>query len=154
MFCPAQNIHSFATSIFKELFEENFLVGLNNENFIKRISYYLGEINALHPFREGNGRTQRKFIECLGMAAGYNINFFEILGDEMIEASALSFKGNYAKMENIFLRIVSPISQEEQRSFIKKIALKNSKVLNAYNEYCVNHKIPVLQLKPSKENSR
>jgi fido (protein-threonine AMPylation protein) len=36
--------------------------------FTERLTYYLGEINAIHPFREGNGRAQRAFFRQLAGA--------------------------------------------------------------------------------------
>jgi cell filamentation protein len=38
---------------------------LSHEEFSKRAGHFLGEINAVHPFREGNGRSQREFIRTL-----------------------------------------------------------------------------------------
>jgi len=48
---------------------ENFLRDLDREPFIARPAYYLGEVNAVHPFCEGNGRTQRAFFEQLARDA-------------------------------------------------------------------------------------
>jgi fido (protein-threonine AMPylation protein) len=39
------------------------------------LTYYLAEINATHPFREGNGRTQRAFLQQLAEDAGYRIDW-------------------------------------------------------------------------------
>lgn len=47
----------------------NFCAG----GFCRRAAHYLGEIDALHPFREGNGRAQREFIRELAAEAGYEI---------------------------------------------------------------------------------
>ncbi|MCQ1530517.1 Fic family protein [Lutispora thermophila] len=43
-----------------------------------RLAYYLSEINVLHPFREGNGRVQRLFIEYLAENAGYSVDFSQV----------------------------------------------------------------------------
>jgi cell filamentation protein len=51
-----------AEPIFLQLAKENHLSGLSTTAFSDRAAYYLGELNALHPFREGNGRAQREFI--------------------------------------------------------------------------------------------
>ncbi|MGR6981909.1 Fic/DOC family protein [Testudinibacter sp. P27/CKL/0425] len=49
--------------LFEKLKKENYLrSGLDNERVSNRLAYYLGEINVIHPFRDGNGRTQRIFI--------------------------------------------------------------------------------------------
>ena len=44
---------------FAKLAEENHLAGQDPNKFAERAAYYLGELNAVHPFREGNGRTPR-----------------------------------------------------------------------------------------------
>ncbi|GHT85657.1 hypothetical protein FACS18947_4700 [Bacteroidia bacterium] len=46
-----------------------------------------------------------------------------VRGKEMIEASVLSFDKEYAKMNEMFLRITSPITQQEQQAFRKKLGL-------------------------------
>jgi fido (protein-threonine AMPylation protein) len=43
--------------------------------FVDRLTYYLGEVNAIHPFREGNGRTQRVFFDQLAGDAGFSIKW-------------------------------------------------------------------------------
>ncbi len=58
-------IGSQATMLFARLAQEKYLRGLPPDQFARRAAYYLGEINVLHPFREGNGRTQRVFFTDL-----------------------------------------------------------------------------------------
>jgi fido (protein-threonine AMPylation protein) len=62
-----------AASIFAGLAVEKYLAGLAPDAFSDRAAHYLGELNALHPFREGNGRAQREFISHLAQANGYYI---------------------------------------------------------------------------------
>ena len=57
MFCNVKFIDSQAEEIFLKLKKEKHLSGFSEEDFIKRLAYYFSEINALHPFREGNGRA-------------------------------------------------------------------------------------------------
>lgn len=77
--------------IFAKLPEEKYLEGLAAADFSTRAAYYLGEINALHPFREGNGRAQREFINHLAYHNGYVIDWTNISEDDMIQASIESF---------------------------------------------------------------
>jgi cell filamentation protein len=51
--------------ILAKLAAEKHLVGLDAEKFVGRAAYFIGELNAAHPFRDGNGRTQREFIREL-----------------------------------------------------------------------------------------
>jgi cell filamentation protein len=73
--------------IFAKLAEENYLHGLDASDFSAHAADYLGEINALHPFREGNGRAQREFINHLAYNNGYLIDWTNIREDDMIQAS-------------------------------------------------------------------
>lgn len=102
VFCKARFIEGQAEELFEKLKRENYLAGLSKELFVSRIAYYFSEINALHPFREGNGRTQREFIRELALKRGYVIRFARISRDEMMEASRESFLCRYEKMERLF----------------------------------------------------
>lgn len=106
MFCNAKFIDSQAEEIFLKLKEEKHLSGFSEEDFIKRLAYYFSEINALHPFREGNGRAQREFIRLLALKNGYVIKFDRISEDEMIRASQESFLCDYGCMEKLFSKCV------------------------------------------------
>lgn len=119
-FCLSEHIVENANKIFKELKKENFLIGTDFEEKIpERLAYYLGEINVIHPFREGNGRAQRLFIEYLAGVAGYGIDFSEITPQEMIVASAEAFNCQYDKMENIFQKSVYQLTEDTQERYIQ-----------------------------------
>lgn len=102
-FCLSQNLEMYAESIFSKLKKENYLVGC--DNLPHRLAYYLSEINVLHPFREGNGRTQRLFIEYLADNAGAIVDFSDVSPEEMIVASAESFACEYERINAMFERI-------------------------------------------------
>jgi cell filamentation protein, protein adenylyltransferase len=70
MFCLPQYIDSSAAVIFGELHDEDCLRGLRRDAFVGRLAHYLGEVNALNPFRERNGRAQRAFFGQLARDAG------------------------------------------------------------------------------------
>src|SRR5690606_11569109 len=53
--------------LLNELKQDNYLKGLPYDNYVNRLTYYMTELNVLHPFREGNGRTQREFFRCLAL---------------------------------------------------------------------------------------
>jgi cell filamentation protein len=48
--------------VLRKLSDERYLKALDARSFASRAGYYMEEINAIHPFRDGNGRTQREFI--------------------------------------------------------------------------------------------
>ena len=106
MFCNAKFIRPQADEIFLKLKKESYLGKLDNDGFIKRLAYYLGEINALHPFRDGNGRSQRVFIRALALRNGYVIHYDRITPKEMISASIKSFMCNYCEMEELIKKCI------------------------------------------------
>lgn len=74
----------------RQLQAEDYLAGLSKEDLAKRLAYYLSELNVLHPFREGNGRTIREFIRQLALRNGYRFNLTKISAQDMLEASIQS----------------------------------------------------------------
>jgi cell filamentation protein len=107
------HLESAAAPIFKQLAEEHNLAGLEREQFAARVAHYLGELNALHPFREGNGRTQREFIGQLAQANGYAIAWETIRQAPMLDAAIASFHGDASKLAQL---LVDNLTVEKQRS--------------------------------------
>ncbi len=104
-FCLCEHIAAYADDLFGKLKAENFLAEAPPDAMPERLAYYLSEINVLHPFREGNGRAQRLFIEYLADHAGYHVDFSDVSDMEMIVASAEAFACEYDKMNRMFRRI-------------------------------------------------
>ena len=96
-----------AKYVLDELSTENFLQELNKEDFVKRLAYFFEQLNFVHPFREGNGRTQRIFWQRIANDAGYFIDWQEVVGDEMDQACmAGRINHDLAPLEIMLERIV------------------------------------------------
>lgn len=109
-FCMYPFIAEQLDELFAKLHRERLLGGLNKDELIVRLAYYLGELNAIHPFREGNGRAQRAFIRRLAYRNGYLLSFADSSNEEMVEASVESFNGDNAKLEALIEKCITPIS--------------------------------------------
>lgn len=109
LFCKVQYIEVVAKDIFLNLKKDRCLAGLNEKDFIKKAAYYFSEINALHPFREGNGRAQREFIRQLALNAGYRLLLSNVEDEEMLQASKASFLCDYSAMERLFAKSISRV---------------------------------------------
>lgn len=94
VFCLPQYIDSSATTIFRELHDEDCLRGLRRDAFVGRLAYYLGEVNALHPFREGNGRAQRAFFGQVARDAGFTLDWQRLDPVRNVETSAAIMRGD------------------------------------------------------------
>lgn len=128
-FCLFEHLESYAVDLFSKLRKEHYLIQTPVQDVPKRLAFYLSEINVLHPFREGNGRTQRLFIEYLANVAGYEVDFSEVSDIEMIVASAESFAQEYNNLNALFEVNTSPIAKDEQRKAIVHFFGKNSELL-------------------------
>jgi len=101
-FPPPEYLKASLDTLFAELAQENRLKNLPAQAWAQRAAYFLGEINAIHPFREGNGRTQREFIRELAVACGHRLVWVGHTQEEMINASQLSFlRKDYSGLERI-----------------------------------------------------
>ena len=101
MFARQVAIQSAAQQLFGQLAKEQLLRGLDADEFSKRAGHYLGEINVLHPFREGNGRTQREFIGQLAQQAGHRIDWSGVSQASMTQASIEAYNGDSSGMAGL-----------------------------------------------------
>ena len=99
-FAEWEYIEDELKKLLDQLKEENYLQNLDRDTFIKRLSYYMAELNVLHPFREGNGRTIREFIRQLAYKNGYVLNLKNINPKEMLYACIRSVIDT-TQLENI-----------------------------------------------------
>ena len=76
--------------LLERLKNENCLKGLDKKTISNKLAYYTAELNVLHPFREGNGRTIREFTRQLAKHNGYYLNFNLVPAEEMLSASIKS----------------------------------------------------------------
>ena len=109
IFCQYELIEVNENALFSQLKAEKYLEGLDKDSIIKRLAYYLGDINTIHPFREGNGRVQRIFIRELASRAGYLVNFDGVSQEEMIKASDAAFHHDYEPLEIIMAKCIKKI---------------------------------------------
>lgn len=96
-----------AKFVFEELSKENYLQGLKREDLVKRLAYFYEQLNFIHPFREGNGRTQRIFWQRVANKAGYKIDWSKVIGKELDDASLIGrVENNLEPLEIMFDKIV------------------------------------------------
>lgn len=101
-FTPAENIEEQAELIFNRLQKLNYFKGLPHNEFVEEIVDFYCVTNDLHPFREGNGRTQRVFLTQLIHNAGYHINFADMDTDLLMIATIQSAQGITDLLKQLF----------------------------------------------------
>lgn len=101
LFALSPTLKPLFNDLSTKLKKEGFLKGLDIESFSERLAYYTSEINAYHPFREGNGRSTREFVRCLANEAGYSINYSQIDKVRLFNALVKSFD-DYSELRKVF----------------------------------------------------
>lgn len=105
-FARFQFISEQFDNMYRQLKSENFLRSKSPEEFAGRAAYFMGEINIIHPFREGNGRAQREYIRCLAQQAGINLDWDAVDREQAFEAAVQSVF-DYVPLQKVILRCIT-----------------------------------------------
>jgi cell filamentation protein len=106
MFCFPEHIAEQMDLLFASLGSAPFLLGARSTEFVTASAQFLADLNAIHPFREGNGRTQLTFLFLLGHRAGFALDMTRIRPQEMLAAMIASFDGKLERLEIEIGRLV------------------------------------------------
>ena len=108
MFCRPGFLESEGRRLADALAGEKLLRGLGRAAFVERLAEHYGDWNALHPFRDGNGRSTREFFRQLAKQAGYEFDLTKIERNTWNAASASSFKGDTKPLRDVLAAAVQP----------------------------------------------
>ncbi|KOV69641.1 filamentation induced by cAMP protein Fic [Streptomyces sp. NRRL WC-3618] len=106
-FCPARNLVPYAGEVFGRLTSSGRLRNLPRREFVVRLAGLYGDMNVLHPFREGNGRAQRAFLTQLSADAGYALTWAGTDPQRNEDASVKSFLGDNSLLEQLLDELVT-----------------------------------------------
>ena len=102
-FCTFSRIEIETNNLLNSLQQQNYFQDLESKYFIPKLADLYCELNVIHPFREGNGRTQRIFFEHLIAYCGYGIDWSKINSKEhWVQANIEGFYGNLQPLIQIF----------------------------------------------------
>jgi len=111
-FMPVYRLESGAGFAFAELAGEHQLHGLDRDRFVARLAHHYDQVNYLHPFREGNGRTQRIFWTQIAAGAGFDLDWSRVTGADNDQASRAAMeRQDLSELHAIFDRIVQPAAR-------------------------------------------
>ena len=99
MFCYPEHIAEQMELLFASLQAAPFVDSPSAAAFVAGAARFLGELNAIHPYREGNGRTQLSFLFLLGHRAGHVLDMARIRPEPMLCAMIASFDGRLELLE-------------------------------------------------------
>ena len=112
-FAHVPYIESTLKDLFERLSKGQHLHGLNQERFADRVAEVLGTLNAVHAFREGNGRTLREFVRELAYKNSYWIDWNKVSREELYVASDASFmRGDNTLFEKLLKAAIEPIDRD------------------------------------------
>lgn len=106
VFCNSDDIERIGKLKFDRLKNLNFLKNTPKDQFLDELTELYHDLNMLHPFRKGNGRTLRLFITLLVRNAGYNLNFSECDSDMLMIATIKAAQGDLSMLKEVFSDIV------------------------------------------------
>ena len=111
-FAPSALIEPAFYNSMQELGEDHNLQGLNQLSFADRLAYHFSNVNYIHPFREGNGRTQRVFWSLCAMEAGYDLDWTSVSSRDMESASKIArLNDDLTALKAIFKEIAIPFNK-------------------------------------------
>jgi cell filamentation protein len=93
-FCYPEHINTEMRKLFTWLRGKRFLRGLESQAFARGTAHFLSELNAIHAFRDGNGRTQLAFMALLAAQTGQEFNVQKIKRGPFLVAMIASFNGD------------------------------------------------------------
>ena len=105
-FYPASDLRELGNAKFARLKDMNDFHGLDRSELVDEITDFYHELNMLHPFREGNGRTQRLFFTLLLRRLGYSISFAECDTDELMMATIYAAQGIKTYLRSFFETLI------------------------------------------------
>lgn len=108
-FAVPDHIAPWMQEQFNALARDNYLVGLSIKDFAQSAARYVNEMNAAHPFIDGNGRTQRFWLRMLADHAGFDLTLSETDAKRWNEASRIGFvRSDHAPMIALLRKRLRP----------------------------------------------
>jgi len=106
-FASAQNIEASLKQLSLEFEANKPNPNDSKATLAEKLAFLHCELNAIHPFREGNGRTIRLFLDLLTIHAGYEaVDFKSIPDEEYLNACKAGMLQNYEPMEVIYSKLL------------------------------------------------
>ena len=109
---PFMSIQSFSTAqtYINRLIHTYYQTANSKDEIIKQLAKILDNLNYFHPFREGNGRTQREVIRSLALSKGYSAQIRVEQDDEVYNLYMDgTVYGDLGKLEELLSKILEKL---------------------------------------------
>lgn len=121
-FVSPSKLPSTLDKFFRQLKQSNYMKGLGKDAFITQMAQRLTDINIIHPFREGNGRSKRVFFSQLAENAGYKLDWSKCAKEEWKYADEAAFdssrdgKRDISYLKYLLDQAVSPLERQKSKN--------------------------------------
>lgn len=102
----SRSIQTGMEDVHRRLLGRRFLRGLSASDFSRHAGEIVGDVNYIHPFREGNGRTQLLYLEQLAQQGGHAFNLLAIDRDMWMEASRRAHRRDFELMSDCIAKAI------------------------------------------------
>lgn len=111
-FTPWAEIEPSFAQLAHRIEAQDGLRGLDPATFAERSAEVYNDVNTIHAFREGNGRSQRVWMDDLARGAGYELDWTKVTGLTNNLASQSAREGDLAPLHDVFRQITSPLPEQ------------------------------------------
>ena len=102
-----QYIQTGMADVHRRLVKSRYLAQLSRRDFAQQAAVITGDVNYIHPFREGNGRTQLQYLKLLAQSAGHPLDLARLDQLRWAEASQVSHAADYSLMAQLIERSIA-----------------------------------------------
>ncbi len=106
-FCYPEHISAQMDTLFHEMQNDGAFQGVEREKFLDKLTPMLSELNAIHPFREGNGRTQLSFVGLFGERFGHEFHFERLNRETYLAAVINSYYGRLQPLRDELRKLLA-----------------------------------------------
>jgi cell filamentation protein len=101
-----QYIRTGMADVHRRLVQTKFLRRLSRHDFAQQVAVIIGDVNYIHPFREGNGRTQAQYLNQLAEQAGHDLDLTRLDPVGWMNASKASHAADYSLMAEVIEKAI------------------------------------------------
>jgi cell filamentation protein len=106
LFCTAERIVPEAEKIFRAMAHASRFTGTTKTDLVVKVAEAYGDLNVIHPFRDGNGRAQRILFEQIIINAGFTVDWWLVNNADWVPANIDAVACDYRGLEAIFKRCI------------------------------------------------
>jgi len=105
-FCYPEYITQEMQKLFADLKRQKYFHNLPVDEFASRAAHFISTLNAIHPFREGNGRAQTTFLLLFADHADHPLTVDKLVPERFLKTMVASFEGDEQPLVSELKRLI------------------------------------------------